>query len=159
MAYIIPRKIPVGGVTITIIKVIVYLAAFAAVIGIAVAIAFLSVFVAPVDARDDGLTLLAIAVGGMGVAGGVVYLAEKLINLAKGVGFMLAELIVEKFKKREREIGREKGLAEGRIEERRAWQAWYERQQTALRNGRPFNEPPPGHSPELPGNGREHPDS
>lgn len=62
---------------------------------------------------------------------------EKLINLAKGVGFMLAELIVEKFKKREREIGRE--------EERRDWQAWYQRQQAAQRDGRPFDEPPPGY--------------
>ena len=74
---------------------------------------------------------------GLGVAGGIVYLAEKLINLAKGVGFMLAELIVEKFKKRERGIERQK------------WMAWYERQQAALRDGRPFNELPPGYSPEL----------
>lgn len=60
---------------------------------------------------------------------------------------MLAELIVEKFKKREREIGREK--------ERRAWQAWYERQQAAHRDGRPFDEPPPGFSKGALGNGRE----
>ena len=123
------------------------MAAFAAVIGIAVAIAFLSVIVAPLDARDDGLTLLAIALGGLGVAGGIVYLAEKLINLAKGVGFMLAEFIVEKFKKREREIGQAR--------ERKAWQAWYERMQAAQRDGRPFNEPPPGYSPEAYGNGSE----
>ena len=123
------------------------MAAFAAVIGIAVAIAFLSVTVAPLDARDDGLTLLAIALGGLGVAGGIVYLAEKLINLAKGVGFMLAELIVEKFKKREREIGQAMKQQE--------WQAWYERQQAAQRAGRPFNEPPPGYSPEARGNGSE----
>ena len=50
---------------------------------------------------------------------------------------MLAELIVEKFKKRERGIERQK------------WMAWYERQQAALRDGRPFNELPPGYSPEL----------
>jgi hypothetical protein len=84
--------------------------------------------------------MLAIALGGLAVAGGVVHLAEKLINLAKGVAFMLAELTVEKFKKRERDIGRE----EGRKENQRAWQAWYRRQQQALRLGAPFDEPPPG---------------
>ena len=117
------------------------MAAFAAVIAIAAAIALLSVRVAPVDAQDDGWTILAIALSGLGVAGGIVYLAEKLINLAKGVGFMLAELIVEKFKKRERAIGEAR--------KQREWLAWYERMQAALREGRPFNELPPGYSPEL----------
>ena len=108
------------------------------------------------------MALLAISLGGLGIAGGVIYLAEKLINLAKGVGFMLAELIVEKFKKHEREVGRQEGLQEGlqvgrregeqvgqqvgREEERRQWQDWYERQQAAQRAGQPFTEPPPGHS-------------
>ena len=119
------------------------------------------------------MALLAISLGGLGIAGGVIYLAEKLINLAKGVGFMLAELIVEKFKKHEREVGmriglekgqeegrqvgheegrqvgRQEGLQEGRQEGQevqRQWQAWYDRQQAALRAGQPFTEPPPGHS-------------
>ena len=113
------------------------MAAFAAVIGMALAIAYLSVIVAPVNVRDDQWAFLAVALGGLGVAGGVVYLAEKLINLAKGVGFMLAELIVENFKKREREIGAER--------KHREWVAWYQRQQAALREGRPFDEPPPGY--------------
>ena len=51
---------------------------------------------------------------------------------------MVAELIVEKFKKHEREVGRK--------EERQQWQAWYERQQAAQRAGQPFTEPPPGYS-------------
>ena len=75
---------------------------------------------------------------------------------------MVAELIVEKFKKHEREVGmrigreegwaggRQEGLQEGqqvgREEERQEWRAWYERQQAALRAGQPFTEPPPGHS-------------
>ena len=84
------------------------------------------------------MALLAISLGGLGIAGGVIYLAEKLINLAKGVGFMLAELIVEKFKKHEREVGRKEG--------RQEWQDWYDRQQAAQRAGQPFTEPPPGHS-------------
>ena len=74
------------------------------------------------------------------------------------------ERIVEKFKERERrigfELGREKGLAEVRAEARekgrieghmeiqREWMAWYERQQAAQRDGRPFNEPPPALSSE-----------
>ena len=107
------------------------------------------------------MALLAISLGGLGIAGGVIYLAEKLINLAKGVGFMLAELIVEKFKKHEREVGmriglekgqevgRQEGLQEGLQvgqEIQRQWQAWYERQQAAASAGQPFTEPPPGHS-------------
>ena len=51
---------------------------------------------------------------------------------------MVAELIVEKFKKHEREVGRK--------EERQQWQAWYEHQQAAQRAGQPFTEPPPGQS-------------
>jgi len=57
---------------------------------------------------------------------------------------MLADIIVEKFKKREREIGLEQGLERGQRNERQAWQAWYRRQQAALRDGLPFDEPPPG---------------
>ena len=127
-------------VTIIAVRVTVYLFTFAAVIGIAAAIAWLSLVVAPLDPKQDGLTWLAVALGGLAVAGGVVYLAEKLFNLAKGVAFMLAEILVEKFKKREREIGRE--------ENQQAWLAWYRRQQAALRKGVPFDEPPPGHDAE-----------
>ena len=53
---------------------------------------------------------------------------------------MVAKTIVEKFKKREREIGNRVGLRETQ----REWMAWYERQQAALREGRPFDEPTPG---------------
>lgn len=61
---------------------------------------------------------------------------------------MLAELIVEKFKERERRIGEERG----RVKNQREWLAWYERQQAAQREGRPFNELPPGYSSENQGN-------
>ena len=37
---------------------------------------------------------------------------------------------------------------EGRQEYRRAVAAWYERQQAAQREGRPFDEPPPGYGSE-----------
>lgn len=134
------REKQAGDDTIQTVRIIIYSAAFAIVIGIGAAIALLSLSVAPADARTSGLTMLAVGLGGLGVAGGVVYLAEKLINLAKGVAFMLAELIVEKFKKRERAIGREEGRAENQL----AWRAWHRRQQEALRSGVPFDEPPPG---------------
>ena len=38
----------------------------------------------------------------------------------------------------------EKGRREGREQERKMWEAWYERQQLALAKGESFNEPPPG---------------
>ena len=64
-------------------------------------------------------------------------------------GIMLAEWLrewdqrrVERAEKR----GLEEGLEKAR-EERRLWEAWYERQQAAFREGKPFDEPPPS-SPE-----------
>ena len=99
------------------------------------------------NAQGDGLTILVVALGGLAVAGGIVYLAEKLIYLAKEVAFMVARYIVEKYEKHRYETGRK--------DERQAWQAWYERQQAALRAGRPFDEPPPGYSPEPGSNGKE----
>ena len=115
--------------------------------------------------------MAAVALGGLAVAGGVFYLAEKLINLAKGVGSMMFELVVEKYKQSQREagikiglakgleegqeIGRQEGRVEARQESEREVRAWYERQQAALRAGLPFDEPPPGYSPETPANGKE----
>ena len=58
---------------------------------------------------------------------------------------MVAKIIVEKFKQRERKIGRR--------ENQREWMAWYERHQSALREGLTFDEPPPGYSPEGNDNG------
>ena len=65
---------------------------------------------------------------------------------------MVAELIVEKFKQHEREVGMRIGRQEGLREERQQWQAWYERQQAAQRAGQPFTEPPPGYSDNGGGN-------
>ena len=103
------------------------------------------------NAQGDGLTILVVALGGLAVAGGIVYLAEKLIYLAKEVAFMVARYIVEKYEKHRYETG----MKVGREEVQQAWQAWYERQQAALRAGRPFDEPPPGYSPEPGSNGKE----
>ena len=89
---------------------------------------------------------------------------------------MVAKMIVEKFKKHEREVGmrigwekghqegrkegyqeglqesRQEGYQAGRQEVRQQWQDWYERQQAALRAGQPFTEPPPGYSDNGGGN-------
>ena len=43
-----------------------------------------------------------------------------------------------------REEGREAGREAGREEERLQWQAWNQRREEALREGREFTEPPPG---------------
>ena len=76
---------------------------------------------------------------------------------------MVFDLVVEKYRQHRLEtgikIGREEGLREGRAaareEQRRAVNAWYERQQAALRAGLPFDEPPPGYSPDAPANGKD----
>ena len=60
---------------------------------------------------------------------------------------MLFEVIAEKFKERRYESGRQ--------ENQRKWEAWYERQQAALRDGRPFDEPPPGYSADGNENGKD----
>ncbi len=65
-------------------------------------------------------------------------------------GIMLAEWLrewdqrrVERAEERGRGEGLEEGLEKGRDAERQLWEAWYERHQTALREGKPFDEPPP----------------
>ena len=42
-----------------------------------------------------------------------------------------------------RSEGLSQGLSEGRQDQHQQWLAWYERQQEAHREGRPFAEPPP----------------
>ena len=64
---------------------------------------------------------------------------------------MIAEhYIVNRYKKglskglsKGRSEGLSKGLSKGRQDQHQQWLAWYERQQTAQREGRPFTEPPP----------------
>ena len=134
----------------------------------------MSLAVAPEAAKSSGLARLAVALSGLAVAGGVVYLAEKLFNTGKGVGQMVLELVVERYKQHQLETGRKQGRAEGRVEGRaeaqaearaearerarehnRATRAWYERQQAALRAGLPFDEPPPFYDPEAHANGAD----
>ena len=138
-----------GGATIVAVKIIIYILTFAVVLVIAAAIVGVSLAVAPAAAKSTGLSVLAVALGGLAVTGGVIYLAEKLINLTKGVVSMVFDLVVEKYKQHRleagikigiqqgQEIGRKEGRAEAREEQRRAVRAWYERQQAALRAGLP----------------------
>ena len=66
---------------------------------------------------------------------------------------MVFDTITEKFKQYERGVGIKIGRKQGREEERRATNAWYERQQAAFRAGIPFDEPPPGYDPDSHANG------
>ena len=168
------HKIRAGGAAITILKIIVYGITFTVIMAFGGAIVALSLAVAPEAAKSSGLARLAVALSGLAVAGGVVYLAEKLFNTGKGVGQMVLELVVERYKQHQLETGRKQGRAEGRVEGRaeaqaearaearerarehnRATRAWYERQQAALRAGLPFDEPPPYYDPEAHTNGAD----
>ena len=81
-----------------------------------------------------------VGLGGLAVAGGIVYLAEKLIQLGIGAAKVLADLIIEKFHKMRWEAGHK----QGREATHKQWMAWYERQQAAHQVGQSFDEPPPG---------------
>ena len=152
-----------GGDTIVAVKIIVYTLTFGVILVIAGAIAALSLTVAPAAAKSDGWSALAVILSGLAVAGGVVYLAEKLVNLWKGVGKMVLELVVERYKQRQLEAGikigeergREEGLAEGRAAKSREVRDWYERQQAAFRAGIPFDEPPPVYFADSPADGAD----
>ena len=117
-------KIRAGGFAIVVLKIVIYGITFAVILAFAGAIVALSMAVAPEAAKSSGLSSLAVALSGLALAGGVVYLAEKLVNLGKGAGQMMFDLIVEKYKQHQletgikigRERGREEGLAEGREE-------------------------------------------
>ena len=126
---------------------------------IAGAIAALSLTVAPAAAKSNGWSVLAVILSGLAVAGGVVYLTEKLVNTGKGVIKMVFVLIAEKYKQHRLEvgikIGREQGREEGRTAQSREVRDWYERQQAAFQAGIPFDEPPPVYFADTPANGAD----
>ena len=41
------------------------------------------------------------------------------------------------------EQGMEQGMEQGKVAERQRWEEWYQRLQTAVARGEPFDEPPP----------------
>ena len=80
----------------------------------------------------------------MGVASGRVLWLAAFAIISVEVGNMIVEYwLVERYKRGKKE-GREEGIKEGIKENQKKWQAWYEHMQAAQREGRPFDEPPPG---------------
>ena len=102
---------------------------------VAVGIAGLTLTVAPDNVKETWTQRLAIVIGGWSVAGGGIWLGDYLWHKIKGVHQVLS--------RKERELNRQ----EGREEERREWQGWYQRMRQAEQSGRPFDEPPPGGEP------------
>ena len=73
-----------------------------------------------------------LAMTAMGVASGRILWLAAFSIITVEVGNVIVEyLIVDRFKR-------------GQKAERKKWQEWYERMQAAKREGRPFDEPPPG---------------
>ena len=84
----------------------------------------------------------------MGLASGrMLWLAAFSIITVEVSNVIVEYLIVDRYKQGKSEGIREgikEGIREGAKGERSKWQAWYERQQAAQREGLPFDEPPPG---------------
>ena len=81
-----------------------------------------------------------LAMTAMGLASGrVLWLAAFSIITVEVSNVIVEYLIVDRYKR-----GKSEGIKEGVKGERSKWQAWYERQQAAQREGLPFDEPPPG---------------
>ena len=102
-----------------------------------------------------GTYIVDILLAALGVASGKVLWLAAFSIITVEVGYMIAEhYIVNRYKKglskgrseglsKGRSEGLSKGLSKGRQDQHQQWLAWYERQQTAQREGRPFTEPPP----------------
>ena len=81
-----------------------------------------------------------LAMTAMGMASGrILWLAAFSIITVEVSNVIVEYLIVDRYKR-----GKSEGIREGAKGERSKWQAWYERQQAAQRDGLPFDEPPPG---------------
>ena len=79
----------------------------------------------------EGTYIVDILLTALGVASGKVLWLAAFSIITVEVGYMIAEhYIVNRYKK-------------GRRDQHQQWLAWYERQQAAHREGRPFTEPPP----------------
>ena len=77
-------------------------------------------------------------------------MTANILNIAASTyvaleGVMLAQWLKERDKRKEQEA-----IERARQDERREWQAWYERMQEAQQAGQPFDEPPPGHQETKP---------
>lgn len=71
------------------------------------------------------------------IAGASIGIALFVAVVSEGVGYMV--LLIPRRIKHLKDEGRK----EGRKETQQQWEAWYRRQQAALKAGLPFDEPPP----------------
>ena len=94
------------------------------------------------DAADLAMTAMGLA------SGRILWLAAFSIITVEVSNVIVEYLIVDRYKRGKSE-GIKEGIREGAKGERSKWQAWYERQQAAQREGRPFDEPPPGYEEKL----------
>ena len=77
-----------------------------------------------------------LAMAAVGLASGRILWLAAFSIITVEVGNVIVEyLIVDRYKR---------GLSRGRKETNEKWQDWYDRMQSAQREGRPFDEPPPG---------------
>ena len=105
------------------------------------------------DAADLAMTAMGMA------SGRTLWLAAFSIIAVEVSNVIVEYLIVDRYKRGKSEgikegikegiregikEGIKEGIREGAKGERSKWQAWYERQQAAQREGLPFDEPPPG---------------
>ncbi len=105
---------------------------FVVVSGIAAWLSYISVN----DIR--GAAELAMAATGL-ASGRILWLAAFSIITVEVGNVIVEYLIVDRYKR-----GKVDGLKQGEKGERSRWQAWYDRMQAAQREGRPFDESPPG---------------
>ena len=84
--------------------------------------------------RDDGSLATVIAIG-QGMAPLVVVVTATTVVILEG-STMLAERYLQR--------RYEEGMAKGEANEAARWRAWNARRLEAEREGRPFDEPPPG---------------
>ena len=83
--------------------------------------------------RDPVQVLIAVQ---QGMTASILNMAASTYIVLEGV--MLAQWLRERDKRREKEAINK---AEAQV---RQWEAWYERKQSAEKEGQPFDEPPPG---------------
>jgi hypothetical protein len=88
----------------------------------------------------DNYVYLLAAIGGAAIS-----IALFVAVVTEGIGYMvlLIPRRIKQLKDEGRQEGHQEGRQEGHQESHQEWMAWYERQQAALRDGRPFTEPPP----------------
>ena len=81
------------------------------------------------------------------IAGASLGIALFIAIMSEGIGYMV--LLIPRRVKELKDQGRKEGREEGRKDANRQWMAWYRRQQASLREGMPFDEPPPSDTEDV----------